>query len=397
MTDTVTASAMDRAREAIRANADANAFILVDDEVQHDGPILAVKDLIDVVGMPTTGGTLRPDAVPALADAPIVARFREAGWGIVGKTNLHELALGPTSGNPHFGAVGNPVDKGRIAGGSSGGSATAVGLGMADLALGTDTGGSIRIPSALCGTAGLRPTRGRFDLTGVWPLAPTFDTVGPMARDVATIAAAMAGTGLLEPSVVAPAVEYSVVAAQAWVDAVDMDDTLAAAWAAVSAGLPDASLPSADDFIWVGLTVLYAEAASSNEEQLTMRPETMGEDIRTLMHHGATTTAADYLRALRMRGELRAKIDEALDAAGADALLLPTTAIVAPEIGSDPIGFRDALTVFTRPFGVTGHPVVALPAPTPGLPAGMQLVGRCGDDARLVRIAADLEQRWAAL
>ena len=397
MTVVLTPSTMDRARAAIRAHADSHAFIWVDERASHDGPILAVKDLIDVAGMPTTRGTRRDDAAPAAADAAVVAAFREAGWGIVGKTNLHELALGPTSGNPHFGAVGNPVDPTRIAGGSSGGSATAVALGMADLALGTDTGGSIRIPSALCGTAGLRPTHGRIPLDGVWPLSPSFDTVGPMARDIATISAAMAGTGLLGASALAGAGEYRLVAAHGWADAVELDETVAAGWRTVGAALPDAALIAADAFIWAGLTVLYAESAASNEAQLTLHPDTMGEDIRELMTGGARIPAVDYLRAQRSREGLRAAIDSALDAAAADALLLPTTAIVAPVIGSDPIGFRDALTVFTRPFGVTGHPVAALPAPTNGLPVGMQLVGRRGDDERVLSIAADLEKRWAVL
>lgn len=388
---------MDRARSAIRAHADTHAFIWVDEHVQHDGPILAVKDLIDVAGMPTTRGTVLDEIAPAVADAAVVAAFRRAGWGIVGKTNLHELALGPTSGNPHFGAVANPVDPTRIAGGSSGGSATAVGLGMADLALGTDTGGSIRIPSALCGTAGLRPSHGRLSLEGVWPLSPSFDTVGPMARDIATIADAMASTGLLRPSVLEAPGEYHLVAAHRWVDAVELDETVDAGWRAVGADLPAADLVPAEDFIWAGLTVLYAESAVSNESQLTLHPDTMGEDIRELMTGGTRIPAVDYLRAQRSRATLRAAIDDALDAAGADALLLPATAVVAPVIGSDPIGFRDALTVFTRPFGVTGHPVAALPAPTTGLPVGMQLVGRRGDDERVLAIAADLEKRWAVL
>jgi aspartyl-tRNA(Asn)/glutamyl-tRNA(Gln) amidotransferase subunit A len=396
MSVATTHSSMDRARAAIHEHADAHAFIWVDEETQHDGPILAVKDLVDVEGMPTSRGTGLAAQPGAVADAPVVAAFRSAGWGVVGKTNLHELALGPTSGNPHYGAVRNPVDPTRIAGGSSGGSATAVGLGMADLALGTDTGGSIRIPSALCGTAGLRPTHGRIPLEGVWPLSPSFDTVGPMARDIATISAAMVGAALLGPAALESPGSYRLIAAHGWADAVDLDETVEASWREVSRRIPDARLVEADEFIWTGLTVLYAESAASNEAQLTLQPETMGEDIRELMTRGARIPAVDYLRAQRSRAALRAAIDAALDDAGADALLLPTTAIVAPLLGSDPIELRDALTVFTRPFGVTGHPVAALPSPTTGLPVGMQLVGRRGEDERVLAIAGDLEKRWAA-
>jgi len=367
----------------------------VDEAADFDGPILAVKDLVDVAGMPTTRGTELPVVPTADSDAPVVAALRAAGWGVIGKTNLHELALGPTSGNPHFGPVGNPVDPARIAGGSSGGSATAVGLGMADLALGTDTGGSVRIPSALSGTAGLRPTHGRFSLDGVWPLAPSFDTIGPMSRDVDTFARAYVDAGLLGPEAIADPGEFTLIAARDWVTATTVDETVAASWARVSEGLPSADLPSADAFIWAGLTILYAESAASNAEQLLERPETMGADIRELMERGLRTTAVDYIRAQESREGLRKIIDDALDAAGADALILPTCAIVAPLIGSDPIEFRDALSVFTRPFGVTGHPVVAIPAPTSGLPVGMQIVGRRGADERIVSIARALEKRWA--
>jgi Asp-tRNA(Asn)/Glu-tRNA(Gln) amidotransferase A subunit family amidase len=178
------------ARERIDALAHLNAFISVSDD-DGDGPVLAVKDLIDVAGMITTGGSKAPGVAPATADAPVVARMRAAGWCVVGKTNLHEWGLGPTSGNPHYGAVRNPRDPSRIAGGSSGGSAVAVATGQCDVALGTDTGGSIRIPSALCGITGIRPTVGAVDTTGVATLSQTFDTVGPMATTVAAVADAL--------------------------------------------------------------------------------------------------------------------------------------------------------------------------------------------------------------
>lgn len=397
MIDTAAPSALARARQTIAAHADTMAFTWVDEGADGAGPVLAVKDLVDVAGMPTSLGTAPERTFRPAQDAAVVAAFRAAGWSIVGKTNLHELALGPTSGNPHYGAVRNPVDSSRIAGGSSGGSATAVALGMADLAIGTDTGGSIRIPSSLCGTAGLRPTHGRLSLDGVWPLAPTLDTVGPMARDVKTIARAMAGTGLLTGAATADPGPYTLARAAAWVDAVDLDPVVGAAWATVSTGLPTVDLPPADEYVDVGLTLLYAEAAASNYEQLTVHPATMGADVRELMTRGLQTRAVDYIAALAARGRLRTTVEAALSRAGADALVIPACAITAPPLGADPIGFRDALTVFTRPFGVTGQPVVVLPAPTIGMPVGMQLIGRRGDDERLLAIAADLERRWAAM
>src|SRR5215472_3203318 len=163
-----------------------------------DGIRLAVKDLIDIAGVPTTAGSraVAETAVPAEADAPCLAGARSAGAAIVGKVNLHELAYGASGVNDYFGTPVNPLDPVRVPGGSSSGSAVAVADGDADIAYGSDTGGSIRIPAAFCGVTGLKTTHGRISLTGVWPLAPSLDTVGPMARDVAGVAAGMA---LLEP------------------------------------------------------------------------------------------------------------------------------------------------------------------------------------------------------
>src|ERR671932_464963 len=153
------------------------------------GPRLAVKDLFDTAGLATTyGSILFADHVPDRT-AEVVRRLEDAGYGIVGKTNLHEFAYGVTSENPHFGTVPNPLAPGRSAGGSSGGSAAALAAGLADAALGTDTGGSIRIPAACCGIVGLKPTYGLVSLDGCFPLAPSFDHAGPMARDVATCTA----------------------------------------------------------------------------------------------------------------------------------------------------------------------------------------------------------------
>src|SRR5215469_6546661 len=159
---------------------------------------LAVKDLIDIAGLPTTAGSqaVAVTAAPAERDAPCMAGARAAGVTIVGKTNLHELAFGASGVNEYFGTPVNPLDHDRVPGGSSSGSAVAIAVGEADIAYGSDTGGSIRIPAAFCGITGLKTTHGRVSLEGVWPLAPSLDTVGPMAREVAGVAAGMA---LLEP------------------------------------------------------------------------------------------------------------------------------------------------------------------------------------------------------
>ena len=167
---------LDQARARIRERPELNAFISVSDE-QGDGIVVAVKDLVDVKGMVTTAGGIILPTIPATEDSPVIRRIREAGCVIVGKANLHEFAYGVTSVNPHYGTVRNPADTGRVAGGSSGGSAVAVAAGMCDWAIGSDTGGSIRIPSSLCGVAGFKPVFGSIDIHGVIPLSRSLDTL----------------------------------------------------------------------------------------------------------------------------------------------------------------------------------------------------------------------------
>src|SRR2546427_3086002 len=180
---------LELARARIRERSELNAFISVSDQ-GGSGDAVAVKDLVDVKGMVTTaGGVILPDT-PATDDAPVIRRLREAGCLIVGKANLHEFAYGVTSVNPHYGTVRNPHDPERVAGGSSGGSAVAVAAGVCDWAIGSDTGGSIRIPASLCGVGGFEPALGSIDTTGGIPLSRSLDTLGPIAPDVATAAAA---------------------------------------------------------------------------------------------------------------------------------------------------------------------------------------------------------------
>ncbi len=177
------------ARKRIEEQADLHAFISISSE-DGVGTVVAVKDLVDVAGMVTTAGSIILPNEPAEHDAPAVSRIRREGCVIVGKTNLHEFAFGVTSNNPHYGAVRNPHDPTRVAGGSSGGSAVAVAAGMCDWAIGSDTGGSIRVPASLCGVVGFKPVLGTIDIAGVIPLAWSLDTLGPMAPDVKTVARA---------------------------------------------------------------------------------------------------------------------------------------------------------------------------------------------------------------
>src|SRR6202035_4309800 len=174
------------ARRKIEERANLHAFISISSE-EGAGTVVAVKDLVDVAGMVTTAGGIILPKVPAAKDAPVVHKIRGAGCVIVGKTNLHEFAYGVTSSNIHYGSVRNPHDPSRVAGGSSGGSAVAVGAEVCGWAIGSDTGGSIRIPASLCGVVGFKPELGTLDLTGVVPLSWSLDTLGPMARDVAGV------------------------------------------------------------------------------------------------------------------------------------------------------------------------------------------------------------------
>ncbi|HUZ88079.1 MAG TPA: amidase [Candidatus Baltobacterales bacterium] len=376
---------LDEARQRIRERSDLNAFISVSPE-QGEGVVVAVKDLVDVAGMVTTaGGVILPD-IPAHEDAPVIRRIRREGCVIVGKTNLHEFAFGVTSANPHYGTVRNPHDPARVAGGSSGGSAVAVAAGMCDWAVGSDTGGSIRIPASLCGVAGFKPAFGSIDTDGVIPLSWSLDTLGPIAPDVAAGARAytmMSGeqidlARLKRPRIGVPA---------GWVT--DLDQDTAAAWVSVSAGWPEVGFVDREPLFQVGLTILLVEAATYHRAWASNSPEKYGADVLSHIRRGLAITGVDYVEAVRERSRLQDYARQAME--GLDALLLPATAIVAPpvEAGNE---VREPLSRFTRPFNTTGQPVVLVPAPVAGLPVGMQVVGRTNEGA--LRAAAWLEREW---
>ena len=378
---------LEQARARIRERSELNAFISVSDE-QGAGDAVAVKDLVDVQGMVTTaGGVILPD-VPASDDAPVIKRLRQSGCAIVGKANLHEFAYGVTSINPHYGTVRNPHDTGRVAGGSSGGSAVAVAAGMCDWAVGSDTGGSIRIPASLCGVAGFKPAFGSIDVGGVIPLSTSLDTLGPMALDMAGTARAysiMSGedvslASLSRPRLAVPA---------RWVTG--LDQPTADAWNLVSRGLPEIEFGDRDTFFQVGLTILLFEAAAYHRRWATDSPEKYGEDVLRLIRRGFEVTPASYEQALLERTRLQDEAERAME--GLDALILPATAVVAPpiETAND---MREPLSRFTRPFNTTHQPVAVLPAPVSGLPVGIQVAGVTNTET--LRAAAWLEQEWKA-
>ncbi|OLC16979.1 MAG: hypothetical protein AUH32_00125 [Actinobacteria bacterium 13_1_40CM_66_12] len=376
---------LEEARRRIREHKDLNAFIAISTEIGI-GTVVAVKDLVDVAGMVTTAGAIILPDTPAGEDAPVVKQIRSHGCVVVGKANLHEFAFGVTSVNPHYGPVRNPHDPSRVAGGSSGGSAVAVAAGMCDWAIGSDTGGSIRIPASLCGVVGFKPALGSIDTTGVIPLSRSLDTLGPIAPDVATAAAAysmMSGETFPVEPVRAPRLGVPA----AWVS--DLDDDTARAWDVVAAGVPEVDFPDRDELFKVGLTILLVEAAAYHRQWATRYPEKYGADVLALVKRGLEVLAVDFEAALVALPRLRERARRAME--GIDALILPATAIVAPPVtaGGE---VREPLSRFTRPFNTTGQPVVALPAPVPGLPVGIQVVGRT--NSATIGVAATLEMEW---
>jgi aspartyl-tRNA(Asn)/glutamyl-tRNA(Gln) amidotransferase subunit A len=347
-----------------------------------------VKDLFDTAGLTTTyGSILFADHVPDRT-AEAVARLEAAGYGVVGKTNLHEFAYGVTSENPHFGTVPNPLASGRTSGGSSGGSAAALAAGLADAALGTDSGGSIRIPAACCGIVGFKPTFGLVPLEGCFPLAPSFDHAGPMARSVDEC------TRMLE--LLAPAFEArepvpldKLRVAVAWTD--EADPLVRERVEEVAARFPSRErieLPrgkgTASDFM--------REVADVHRGLFPEHADAYGADVREKIESCFEVTEAEAQEAARLREGYRDRCLELLE--GFDLLLTPTLGFVAPHVGEIANPNRDRMTRFTYPFNVLGWPALALPCgpAEDGLPASAQLVGRAGEDALVLAVGSSLDR-----
>jgi aspartyl-tRNA(Asn)/glutamyl-tRNA(Gln) amidotransferase subunit A len=378
------------ARARAEAVRDLNIFIAMTDE-DGEGEVVAVKDLVDVRGTPTTGGGALLPTQPKHEDAPLIANLRKHGCVVIGKTNLHEWAFGSTNINHRFGTVRNPRDPARIAGGSSGGSAAAVAAGVCDWAVGTDTGGSVRIPASLCGVVGFKPTYGTVDTRGVVTLSHSLDTIGSLAPDVATATRAvamMAGADAWDGVPPLPAERLRLAVPAGWVQ--DLDAGTLRAWEMVAAGLPEIELPELDAMQKACLDIMFPEAAAFHREWVRTRPHDYAPDVVSRLRTALNVPGADYVDALANRRRMQTEVVRAMR--GLDAILLPTTASVAPVIsdGVDTV----PLVRFTRPFNLTGQPVFSLPAPVEGLPVGIQVIGHVGRDVELSAVAAALEQAW---
>jgi aspartyl-tRNA(Asn)/glutamyl-tRNA(Gln) amidotransferase subunit A len=378
-----------------------------------DGVIVSIKDLFDVAGEPTRAGSkiLAEEAPAAAADAAIVRRLRAAGAVIVAKTNMTEFAFSGIGANPHFGTPGNPHDRARVPGGSSAGAPVAVADGMCEIAIGTDTGGSVRIPAALCGLVGFKPSRQRVPTDGALPLSYTLDSIGPIARNVADCAkadAVMAGEDFapLEP---APLRGLRFGIAEG-LPLDRLDDTVGAAFAAATARLDEAGvrvtreeLALFDDMNAVNAKggISAPEACAIHRDRLRRRARDIDPNVLARIERGCAVAAADYVEMVRERDRLVCAMDARL--AGLDALLMPTTSIVAPSIAevADPKVFAARNAALLRNTAIVNFfDLCAISLPVPpragALPAGLMLVGRNRTDKRLLCIADAAARLFAA-
>ena len=325
------------------------------------------------------------------ATATAVARLEAAGYVNAGKANLHEFAWGITSENDHYGWVGNPIAPGRIAGGSSGGCAAALAAGLADAALGTDSAGSVRIPAACCGVTGFKPTHGLVPLDGCWPLAPSYDVAGPMARDVAACERMMAA---LVPGFETTEVELdSLAVGVAWTDRADplVRWQVEAAAALLRGAHPvEVPMPPGDAY-----PLFLREAAEVHEPVWREHRELYSENVAVKVERALRVTDAEVERARRERELYREHVAAVMDSV--DLLLTPTLMSVAPAAGLGDLALRDTLIRLTLPWSTVGAPALALPCgqAEDGLPASLQLVGRPGDDALVLAGGRAIEARVA--
>ncbi|MGH9384420.1 MAG: amidase [Vicinamibacterales bacterium] len=425
----VTEECLDRIRDL---NPKLNAFITItaddaldqaraaDKEIaggRYRGPLhgipVSLKDLIDLAGTPTTAASRVRQHHAATSDAVVTTHLKDAGAVFVGKTNLHEFAFGTTSEDSAFGIARNPVDPSRSPGGSSGGSAIAVATGMSLGTVGTDTGGSIRIPAAACGLVGLKPEWGEISAEGVVPLSRQLDHVGPLARSVtdawlqynALLPSAKRRTSALEATPISR-LRFGMLSGYLFerLDAeverrvLDAIETLRRSGATVT----EVSIPHVLDIAPIYLHLVFGDAAEIHRHTLDSQPEDYTPNVRLRLQMAGYVMAEDYVRALRGKAIIADEVDRALS--GIDALVCPGLSVPAPPIGAStmPVGggpdnVRALMLRCTQPFNVSGHPALVLPcgATSEGLPTSLQLVGHRSGTPALLQAALAVERAIA--
>ena len=395
----------DEARRAAR-EADEDLAAGRDRGPLHGVP-MSIKDLFDVAGTATTAASRVREGHVAAADAPVIAHLRQAGAVFVGKTNLHEFAFGTTNEDSAFGPARNPHDDTRSPGGSSGGSAASVATGMALATLGTDTGGSIRIPASACGIVGLKPTYGEVPLDGVVPLARSLDHAGPLALTVTdawlVYHALVARPASRPPAPLAIAGLRLGLLRDYFCDVFEDEvrsrfETALVRLRAAGAHVEEVVVPHAPLIASAYLLVSFGDAGAYHASMLDTVPERYTPPVRLRAEAARYVLAEDYVRGLAGRDTLCREVDAAL--VGYDALVLPTLPIAAPPIGASTVQIggvdqpvRQLMLKLTQLFNLTGHPAISLPcgATAAGLPCGLQIVGTRMQTETLVRVALAVE------
>ncbi|MBK9928057.1 MAG: amidase [Anaerolineales bacterium] len=414
-----------------RLNPTINAYITVIDpqeaiDAQHPpvntsplyralrGVPIAVKDLFETEGIRTTiGSKFFADNIPD-RDAFVVEKLRQAGAIINGKTNTHEIALGITGNNPHYGTARNPWNTERIPGGSSSGSAIAVATGMALGALGTDTGGSIRIPASLCGIVGFKPTRGRVSTRGVFPLSWNLDHVGPLTKCVKDAALMLQVISIYDPidpsSIKMLTGDYighlvdDMEGRKISIGSGDFIETsdpevlnavhnAAEVFKSMGCKVDKVNVDWMQDAALANKNMTQADAAAVHRERLKEHPEFFGDDVRRRLEDGAKLTSTDYILARRTQSEVQKRCELFFESA--DFLIIPTTPIAAPAIeGHDAVEQAGLLTRFTAPFNLTGLPALSIPCgfTKEGLPIGLQIIAKAWWDAKVLNAGYAFEQ-----
>jgi len=418
-------------RQIERLNPQLNAFITVCEKgsatnIPSDSTVpsalanalsgipIAVKDLFDTAGIRTTSGSkFFTDNIPE-KDAFVVEKLKQAGATIIGKTNTHEIALGVTGDNPHYGTARNPWDMTRSPGGSSSGSAIAVATGMALGALGTDTGGSIRIPASLCGIVGFKPTFGRVSLRGVFPLSWNLDHVGPLTscvKDAALMLQVISIYDSIDPASIkvltgdylghlADDIQGKKIALGVgkYIEAAEPEvlnavRETAKVFESMGCKIQEVNVDWMRDAALANATMTRSDGAAVHRDRLHEHPEMFGEDILHRLQQGAKTTSTEYALARRTQTEIKKRCESFFDAH--NFLIIPTTPIAAPAIaGTDAVEQAARLTRFTAPFNLTGLPAISIPCgfTKEGLPIGLQIVSRAWADAKVLNAANAYEQ-----